>query len=655
MTKWVRLRLIAAAVVLTGLFGALAAKTWTVQIRDGEKLVALGHDQWLHEVEIPAPRGTILDANGVELAVTVNVDSAVAYPREVVDVAEAAGRTARALGMDVRDVEEKLASSRQFEWLKRRLAPDEARRVRELGVPGVRLVPEPRRFYPGGPLAGPVLGFAGRDGKGLDGVELALDAHLLGESARMNVIRDRRGDMVMATDLDPRGAVAPPSASAGATVVLTIDRFVQFIAERALAAGVRDNKAKAGTAVVMDPRTGEILAMASSPTCDPNDPGSAKEGRNRPVVDAYEPGSVMKVFSIVTALDAGAVKPDDPIDVEGGKLQIGKRIIRDAHHGPSILSVTEVVKTSSNVGATKIARKLGRDKLAEGLIGLGFGKRTGIQLPGEAAGRVRPPETWGEAGLATVSYGYGMQATPLQIASAFSAIANGGQYLPPTVVKKIVDSDGKVVFEHSPRARRVLGERAARQMVEMLKQVMMKGGTGEKIVLPGFVLAGKTGTARKLDPATKQYSMEHYMSSFMGFAPADDPRLLILVMIDEPHGGQYYGGSVAGPVFVAIAGEVLKYFGVAADAPIVAPQPPAAHLPPAASSAPDEPEIEILPDDDVSVIPDFTGLSVGQAVDLARARGVKIEVEGTGRAVRQFPAPGRALKSITCHVTFDPG
>lgn len=654
MTKWVRLRLVAAAVVLTGLYGLLLGKAWTVQIRDGDKLQALGHDQWLHEVEIPAPRGTILDANGVELAVTVNVDSAVVYPHEVVDVADAAGKTARALGMDVREVEEKLASSRQFEWLKRRLPPDLAARVRGLGVAGVRLLPEPRRFYPGGPLAGPVLGFAGRDGKGLDGIELALDAHLLGESSRLNVIRDRRGDMVMATDLDPRGVAAPPRAAAGATVVLTIDRFVQFIAERALADGVRENKAKAGIAVVMDPRTGEVLAMASSPAYDPNDPATAKDGRDRPVVDAYEPGSVMKVFSIATALDAGAVKPDDPIDTEGGKLQIGTRIIRDAHHGPSVISVSDVVKTSSNVGATKIARRLGRDKLAAGLVELGFGKRTGIQLPGESPGRIRPPETWGDAGLATVSYGYGMQATPLQIASALAAIANGGQYVPPTVVKKIVDADGKVVFEHAPRSRRVLGERAARQMIDMLKLVMAKGGTGDKILVPGFVLAGKTGTARKLDPATKQYSKERYMSSFMGFAPADEPRLLILVMIDEPHGAQYYGGSVAGPVFAAMATDVLKYLGVAADAPLAAPAAPIS-APAPAPVEPDEPEIEIAGDDDITVIPDFTGLSVGQAVELARARGVKIEIEGAGRAVRQFPAPGRAVKSITCHVTFDPG
>src|SRR5262249_9536462 len=203
-----------------------------------------------------------------------------------------------------------------------------------------------------------------------------------------------------------------------------------------------------GMVVMMEPGTGNILGTAWTPGYAPNAAAPAKEARNRPVVDAYEPGSIMKVFSIVTALEAGAVKPDDPIDVEGGKIQIGKRIIRDTHHGASIISVTEVVKTSSNVGATKIARKLGRDKLAEGLLALGFGKRTGIQLPGEAAGRVRPPETWGEAGLATVSYGYGMQATPVQIASGFAAIANGGQYLPPSVVKKIVDADGKVVFEH---------------------------------------------------------------------------------------------------------------------------------------------------------------------------------------------------------------
>jgi cell division protein FtsI (penicillin-binding protein 3) len=403
--RWVRVRLLLCAGVLAACFVALGRKAWTLQVDEAPRLAELGRKQYWRDVVLPPPRGSIRDIHGVELAVSVDVSSAYVNPRAIADVARSAAVLAPALRLDVRELEEKLASGRRFEWLRRHLSPDQARLVRALALPGVGVVAEPRRFYPARELAGPVLGFAGVDGRGIEGLELSLDAQLRGERTKVALLRDNNGQLVIPAD-------GTPGAVPGADVTLTLDRYLQWSAERALAEGVRSNQAKAGLAIVLDPRNGAVLAMASTPGLDPNAPAAAKEARNRPVTDAYEPGSVMKVFSIVAALDAGAIAPTDVIDVEGGKLAIGRRVIRDTHKGERLLIISDVVKFSSNVGAIKIARKLGKEKLHAALLRMGFGERTGIALPGEARGRVRDPERWGESGLATVSYGYGMTATP---------------------------------------------------------------------------------------------------------------------------------------------------------------------------------------------------------------------------------------------------
>lgn len=639
--RWVRLRLLIAASVIAVLFVALVGKAATLQIRDGKKMRALGEQQYLQELILPAPRGSIHDANGVELALSVDVPSAYVNPRLVGDVAGGAAPIAQALGLDVREVEAKLASGRHFEWLKRHISPAEARKIRSLGLVGIGLAEEPQRFYPGLTLAAPVIGAADVDGRGVEGIELSLDAPLRGNRTKLPVIRDRRGDVVMDSTLQASGV-------AGATVTLTLDRYIQFTAERALADGIRENKAKAGVAVVIDPKSGAILAMASS------------DARNRPVTDAYEPGSVMKVFSVASALDAGVVKPDDPIDVANG-IQLGKHHITDAHKGAPVLSVTEVIQHSSNIGAAKIAWRLGKDRLHDGLERFGFGAKSGIDLPGESGGRMRDAKAWGEAGLTTIAYGYGIQATPLQVAAALAAVANGGTYYRPFIVRRIVDAGGNVVEEASPEPRSAVSARAARQMIEMMKAVMKKGGTGSKIAVPGFIVAGKSGTAYKHDPVTKGYSHDRYMASFMGFAPADDPRIAVLVMMDEPSAGKHMGGEVSGPIFGTITTESLKYLGVPATERVL-PKKPADDVLDIDEGAVREATSEDEPPPDVTplatemvMIPDFGGLSVAQALGLAQSRGVKIEIEGTGRAKKQFPPAGRALKSITCHVTFDPG
>ena len=672
-SKWLAARIAVTAAVMTFLFAAIAWKAWTVQIRDHKRMTALGQAQYLHELELPAPRGPILDTNGVELAVSVEVQSLFANPREVVDAAGSARALARALGLEIEDqlaLEARLGSGKRFIWIRRRLSEAETAAVRKLQLPGVGLTPEAQRFYPGGNLAGPVLGVAGLDGQGLEGVELGLDAKLRGERAKVPVLRDGRGALLL------HGWEADDAqATQGSTVVLTIDRFIQFAAERAIADAVVSNKAKAGVVLVLDAATSDVLAMASYPTFDPNEPGKHDGARNRPVTDTYEPGSTMKIFSVSAALDAGAVKPSDTLSIDGGRYQVGRKTITDVHPDKNILTISEVVKVSSNVGAAKIARRLGKDALAEHLRRFGFGTPTGIELPGERSGRVKDARSWGDIGLATIAFGYGLTATPLQIAAGVAAIARGGEWLAPHVLRELRAPDGKVIGRPDRASHRVLSAEASAQMMAMLETVMQPGGTGAKIRVPGFRVAGKTGTAHKVDPATRKYAAKRYLSSFVGVVPAQAPRLIVLVMLDEPAGDQHFGGAVAGPVFVRIATEALKYLGVPSTEPIQPEpkdpkDPKAAKAAAAASAAAVEPietpaiDSDLDADDDlppagpgeaIVVIPDFTGMSVAQSVAAARAAGVKIEIEGSGKAIRQFPAAGRAMKSISCRITFDPG
>lgn len=685
---WLRVRLCFVAVVMTALLGAIGYKAWKVQIVDGARLRALGQAQYLHQLEVPAPRGSIVDANGVELAVSVAVDSIYADPKMVVEPTRTARLVARALDLPFREVDAKLATEKRFVWLKRRVTPEEARRIRELGLPGIAIAKEWKRHYPGRELAGTVIGLISSDGRGIEGVELAHDDVLRGDDARLPVLRDARGGVLVAGGLG-EGLAAP--APSGATVTLTIDRFIQYTAERALADALKEHKARAGVVVVLDARSGEILALAASPNFDPNDPRTRGEARNRPVTDVYEPGSTMKVFTIAAALEDGAVKATDYIDVESGRIQIGTKTIRDTHFERRMLTVTEVMKHSSNVGTVKIARRLGREKLAEWFRRFGFGSRTGVDLPGERTGVVRDPRRWGEIGLATGAFGYGLTVTPLQLAAGMVAVANGGIWYRPTIVKRVTAADGRVLHADAPEGRRILRPETSRALVDMLKAVMEKGGTGEKIKVPGFVVAGKTGTAHKVDPRTGKYAADLYLASFLGFAPADDPRIVILVMIDEPRGKKYFGGQVAGPVFARVASEALKYLGVAGTAPVQEPAAASAGAGGGASGATggavgaggaggaggsasaspplvppvDQPEPVAVedaedlppagPGEAIVLIPDFTGMSMAQAVSAAAAAGVRIEIEGSGRAVKQFPSPGRALKSITCRITFDPG
>lgn len=565
VTRAAHLRAVFAVALLTLALGGIAVRAWGLQVASGDHFRERAARQHAITVEVPAPRGAIVDRLGRPLAVTADADSVWADPRLVSDVAATADKLAKLLGTDVRLLEEKLAANRRFVWLARKVPPEVAEKVRQAKLPGIELGEEPHRYYPGREVAGSLLGRSNIDGHGIDGLELVMDRHLRGQRSRMAGLKDARGRAVLADGLAP--------ARPGAQVQLTIDLTVQAIAERSLAEVATRTKAQSGVVVVLDVASSEVLGMASWPTADPNDARSDRAPvRSRAVADAYEIGSIMKLFTVAAALDAKVTTPDELFDVEGGTWKLGNKTIRDVHHDWQ-LTTSEIIKRSSNVGAVKIARRLGRERLAQTLRLLGFGRKSGIELPGEQAGLVRDAQRWREIELATISYGYGLTVTPLQVAAAVAAIGNGGVWRSPRLVSQVTTAEGERVPMPPPVQLQALRPQTARDMLPMLASVFEGGakkGTASEVVVDGFRCGGKSGTAHKLDPVTKTYSPSRYLSSFAGLAPIDAPRLAILVLVDEPSGGDYFGGKVAAPVFAKVASETLRYLGVPGQAP--APQ-----------------------------------------------------------------------------------
>jgi cell division protein FtsI (penicillin-binding protein 3) len=555
VSRWTRVRIIFCGLVFATLFGAAVRRAYRLQVGDeSERLRAMAEEQYLREIELPPRRGRILDHNGAELASSADVDSIYCNPRRLSEPREAAHKLARILGLDRKELAQKLGQKRFFAWVKRKVTPEEVETVKALGLPGIGFAREPRRFYPNRMLAATVMGYSGADGHGLDGVELAYDKHLRGQSSTVQGVRDALGRDLF---IDGMGETA---SGAGSDVVLTVDRYLTFVTERAIAEAQERHHAKGVVAIVMDPRTGDLLAMASVPSYNPNDPGGAAErgARNRAITDSFEPGSTMKTFTIAAALDAGAVRPDDRFDCMMGKLTVGKYTVHDTHPR-GVLTVAEVFKYSSNIGATKIARRLGRQRLADALVRFGFGRKTGIGLPGEQSGVLRPIERWGDIGFANVSFGQGMTATPLQIVAGVAAIAAGGVHHPPRLVARIVHADGTIEPAAEHGATRVISEKAAREMTAIMQGVTDVGGTARAAAIDGYAVAGKTGTAQKVSGG--HYDSSKWVSSFIGFAPADDPRVAIAVMVDEPQ-GVHLGGTVAAPIFKEIAEQALRYLHV---------------------------------------------------------------------------------------------
>ncbi len=689
ISDWTRIRFTIVGVVVTLCFIGVAYRAYGIQVGGQEHYLDLAQRQHLRTIEVPAPRGSIYDRNAVELAVNADVDSVFANPRAIVDVTHTSEQLADALGLDIRVVEGRLASRRYFAWIKRHVSPAQAAKIRSLEIPGVSLTKEPRRYYPSKKLAGHVLGFAGVDGKGLDGLELAMDGVLTGRQATVATLRDASGGLLVD---DPK---AVPQA--GASITLTIDRAIQFAAERAVREAVELNKAHSAVAVVQDVRNGDILAIASYPDVDPNAPGqSAKKGaRNRAITDSYEVGSVMKIFSIAAALEAGVVTPSTMIDTEKGRYRMGRKVFTDSFHDEE-LDIGEIIKRSSNVGAVKIARRLGATKLHRAFQRFGFGAVTGIELPGEVSGVLHPAKRWGQLGLATHAFGYGMTSTPLQVTAAMAAIGNHGMYFEPRIIKEVTDEAGVSLYSRDPKGRRVLSEDIADSLLPMLESVFAGGkqhGTAWRLFVPGHRVGGKTGTAHKIDPKTHTYGEHLYLSSFSGLAPIESPRIAVTVLIDEPHGEEHYGGKVAGPAWTRIVSETLAVLALPADADLLDVQVAAQRKldrrfawrlgidpdkvererkrnevalydPNATPDAIEqEPVVDGLAIEDWSIdeestepathhVPDFVGMGLAKAITQAKDAGLEIEIRGTGVAIDQTLPPGPTNNPGVVQVIF---
>lgn len=555
--KWLRIRVFFVFFVFFISFVLIFLRALQLQVKEKDRLRELAERQHQRIIKLVPNRGTIYDRNLQVLAKSTEIESLYAHPRRVKNASRVARKVAPILGMRRQAVLRKLKSRKAFVWLQRKIPPKKAEQIRRLNIEGLGFLTERQRYYPNSTLAANLLGFVGVDSQGLEGVELKYDRFLRGEARRVVLELDARGrEIIMDAPLSHTDLSSH-------SLVLTIDRDVQYIVERGLSRAVIETKARGGMAVVMDPRTGEILAMASRPSFNPNRPERYDPSvvRNRVITDIFEPGSIFKVFLLATALEEKAVKRNDIFFCYNGAYRIGREIVHD-HKKYGWLTLEKIIKFSSNIGASQIGLKIGAKTLDRYIRTFGFGAPTGIDLPGEVKGIVRSPSSLSQVGIANTSFGQGISVTAVQLISALSAIANGGILIRPYVVKEIVDQDGRVVKSFQPRPRRrVISRETSLEVTRILKQVVAPGGTGVAAAVPGYEVAGKTGTAQKIDPLLKTYADNRYVSSFMGFVPADEPRLAILVVIDEPKGTPY-GGVVAAPVFKAIAQQALAHLNV---------------------------------------------------------------------------------------------
>ena len=551
-----RLTMISLFMLAFGL--VLVGRLVHLQIIQHDRLAAQSDKQYLRTVEISSARGNIYDRNRNQLATNIRVQSVYADPVSVIDKGRTARILASALQLNPKTVLKKLKSKRHFVWIKRKSEMNAVEKLKQLDLAGIGFIAEAKRYYPKRKLAASTLGFVGMDNQGLAGVEHFHHAVLKGNPQRSVLEKDARGRFLWTA------AYAQEINKGKRDVVLTLDEVIQFIAERELKKQVHDYQAKSGLAIVMDPFTGAIYALASAPEFNPNNYAAYPKHfwRNDAVASAYEPGSIFKPIVAASTLEEGLAGPDDIFFCENGSFKVGRsRIGEAANHQYGWLTLRNIIAKSSNIGAIKIAQELGKHRFFDYMQKFGFGGKLGIDLPGEASGSLRKLPQWSGLSLASMSFGHEISVTPIQMVSAVSAIANGGVLIRPRMTQAIL-KNGTVEKTFEPEViQTVLSEETSRQMINILKSVVKTGGTGAKAAVPGFEVAGKTGTAQKIDPATQSYSKTKYLASFIGFVPADAPRLVILVMIDEPQ-KSYWGGEVAAPVFQKIARKTLRYLHI---------------------------------------------------------------------------------------------
>lgn len=651
-----RARILVVTWILGCAFLGLLGRLAYLQVAKHEEYARLADAQHAKTIPLRPERGPILDRGGQLLAVSSQAESLYALPTRIDDAGRLAGRLAPILGERPADLRQRLESSRRFVFVKRRLPPPVAQAVRDLGEPALGFVEESLRLYPARELAAHIIGFEGVDGRGLAGVEQSWDRHLAGEEGRAIVERDALGREFTAAP-----AVLKP-ARPGHGVVLTIDSTLQYIAEREIDRAWRRTQSRTAMAVAMDPRTGEVLAVAIRPTFNPNSFSTAtdEQRRNRAITDPFEPGSTFKVILAAAALEEGVARPGDRFHGENGLIRVAGATIRDwKRYG--WLTFEEVLRNSSNVGSIKVGLALGKERYHRHITGFGFGALTGFGLSGESRGLVRPPERWSGLSLATMSIGQEISVTALQLVASFAAIANGGRLMQPRLVRAVLGTDGREVRTFESRVvRQVISPETARTLTGIMTDVV-RHGTGRNAAIAGYEVAGKTGTAQKMDPATRRYSRAPGVLSFVGFAPAGDPRLAMLVLLDEPK-NEKWGSEAAAPIFAAIGREALRHLNVPpGDAPpvhLVTGEPgerPAAAGTPAGRPGRSEPAglAPVVFEDGEGIMPLLSGLSLRRALEVLAPLDVQVEVTGHGLVMGQDPVPGAPLPAgATCRLTL---
>lgn len=642
---------------------AVVARLSYLQLYHYRDYLERAHRQQDRIIEVSPMRGPIYDRNGRELAMSIPVDSCFADPQEISDPEMVARLLSHILGMSPDEIQEKLAESRSFVWIARKITPEQTARIQALNLRGIYFQKENKRFYPEHSLAAAVLGYVDVDEHGLAGVEYSLDKEIRGRPGRMLVLADARRQWIDRSET---------KSDIGDTVVLTIDQTIQYIAEKALAEGITNTHAKGGSVVVQDPNTGQLLAVANWPSFDPNDAHSypADDFIDRAVSSAYEPGSIFKTILFSSALQEGVAEPDQVIDCQMGSIVVAGRLIHDWHPF-GVLTVAQVLEHSSDVGSIKIALRLGAPKYYQYIRSFGFGQLTGIKLPGENRGLLRPLDDWTASSIGSLAIGQEISVTPVQMISAESAIADGGVLRKPQIVRQVL-RNGQLMMQGNPDPRRIIDESTAATMREIMEQVVLVG-TGRLAQPIGYTAGGKTGTAQKIDPATGRYSRTQYNASFVGYAPVNNPRVTILVNLDSPTGNDaikyhgHEGGFTAAPVFKEVAEQVLAYLNVPHDAEMPALEkaslrtkgraPPnldfkpnakrsvrsdaPVEMPPAAMGAtvPVSSTVAIAEGQAVT-IPKLTGRSVRAVIEACSRLGLTPVLVGDGVALDQSPDPG---------------
>jgi cell division protein FtsI (penicillin-binding protein 3) len=656
--KWLRFRIATLLSLFLVLFIALITRAYQIQVLNGQSLKARADRQHTATLRVESERGIIFDRNGEKLAVSVMSDSVCADPSKIKDLRGTAAKMAAALNTDEETLLRKLSGAKNFSWLARRITPDQTALVEKLDLDGIFIVKEPKRFYPNGELAGHLIGFVGLDASGLEGLEFRFDEQLKGAPEQLRWTRDAKGKR-----LYPRVDSTTARQKESTNLILTIDSRIQYLVESQLKDAVQSKGAKGGMAVVMDPKTGEILALANERGFDPNNvsKSGATAGKNRVVTDCFDPGSTFKPFLAAAALEEGIHKETDRIYCENGNYAVADRVIREAQrkkHG--YLSFAEIIKYSSNIGSVKISERLGKEKFHDYLTRFGFGQKSGIDLPGETAGLLRPVRNWTRVDTSTIAFGQGVSVTGIQLISALSAIANQGVLMKPYIVRGLVDKQGQVIKKYSPTAvRQVVSPQTAKRMTALMTSVVGEpDGTGKNARIDNVNVAGKTGTSQKFDFARRAYSSERVRTSFMGFFPAEDPQVAILVVLDEPQRDKW-GGVASAPVFKKIAEQIITCFKtnirenhiydqekINRDGKIklVAVDP--------AISRQEQEQSQF----DEAAMPDFRGMTIRDALRMAKGRGIELQIAGNGWAISQVPAPGVAIgEPRYCTVSFSSG